>query len=106
MPGIDFQRVREAVPMSRVLELIHYQPVRCQGDQLRGPCPIHKSTSPRSRSFSVDLRDNRFQYFKPDCQAKGNQLDLWAKLHGKTLFDAAKDLCERCGVDVPWIQRW
>jgi hypothetical protein len=66
MPGIDFQAVRDRVPMSRVLELIHYEPFSRLGEQLRGPCPIHKSESPRSRSFSVDLCGNRFQCFKPE----------------------------------------
>ena len=46
------------------------------------------------------------QCFKPECGAKGNQLDLWAKLQGMTLFEAAKDLCDKAAVDVPWVKQW
>ena len=34
MPGIDFQAVRDQVPISRVLELIDYQPLRQLGPEL------------------------------------------------------------------------
>jgi DNA primase len=99
MPGIDFKRVREQISIIRVLELIDYEPTRRLGDQLRGPCPIHGSTSRRSRSFSVDTRGNCFQCFK--CGAAGNQLDLWANLQGLSIFEASKDLCQRMGMDIP-----
>jgi hypothetical protein len=46
MPGIDYREVRARIPMSRVLELLGYQPKIRQGHQLRGPCPIHGSSNP------------------------------------------------------------
>src|ERR1022692_1367072 len=42
-----------------------------------------------------------FQCFK--CQAKGNQLDLWAAAMKKPLYDATVDLCQRLGRDIPWL---
>ena len=81
--------------------LIHFAPVRRGADQLRGPCPIHRSASAESRSFSVNIRKNAFRCFT--CGATGNQLDLWSKVHGLTLFDAAVDLCDRLHLAVPWL---
>jgi DNA primase len=104
MPGIDFEAVKNAIPMTHVLELIGWEPASRTGPQLRGRCPIHQSTSKNPRTFSVDIDQDRFQCFK--CEAQGNQLDLWAKLHSLKLFDAAKDLCEKTGTEIPWVQRW
>jgi hypothetical protein len=41
MPWIDYREVRRRIPMSRVLELLNWEPDTRRGDQLRGPCPIH-----------------------------------------------------------------
>jgi DNA primase len=75
MPGIDYATVRQAIPMSQVLELLAFKPVRRNGKQLRGPCPVHHSSSPQTRSFSVNLATIAFRCFT--CGATGNQLDLW-----------------------------
>jgi hypothetical protein len=99
--GLDFKALRELVSMADVLELIRYQPTVRQGEQLRGPCPVHGSASKRSRTFSVDVAGNRFQCFKPSCGVKGNQLDLWVAVTEKTIYDAALDLCDRLGIDPP-----
>lgn len=101
MMGIDYAMVRRSVAMSRVLELLGFTPVRRGGKQLRGPCPVHRSGSPQSRSFSVNLATNAFRCFT--CGACGNQLDLWRQVHGLTLYDAALDLCHRAQVPVPWF---
>jgi DNA primase len=101
MAGVDFAAVREAISMSAVLQLPKFEPVEENGPQLRGTCPIHQSQSPGSRTFSVNLDKNAFRCFT--CGAKGNQLDLWAKVHGLSLFDAAIDLCQRANVGVPAI---
>ena len=104
MPGIIFQSVREQISMARVVELLQYEPTAKRGDSLRGLCPIHGSTSSGSRIFSVDLAGDRFHCFK--CGARGNQLDLWATVHKLKLVDAAKDLCGKTGIDVPYVTRW
>lgn len=104
MPGVDFQAVRTQVNMADVLRLLGFAPRVIDGDQLRGGCPIHGSTSPRSRSFSVHLAKNTFRCFK--CGSEGNQLDLWAVATNQSLHDAAVDLCQRLDVTIPWLQRW
>jgi DNA primase len=103
MPGIDYASVRRAVPMSRVLELLGFRAARRNGQQLRGSCPLHRSSSPQSRSFSVNLATNAFRCFT--CGASGNQLDLWRQIRGLALFDAAVDLCECAHVPVPWSEQ-
>jgi DNA primase len=104
MPGIDFNVVRSSVSIAQVLDLIGFEPAVSHGDQLRGRCPVHGSNSPRSKSFSVNLTKHRYQCFK--CGSAGGQLELWAAVRGITVYQAALDLCEQLGVEVPWIRRW
>lgn len=104
MPGVDFNAVRFAISMAQVLELIGFEATARSGDQLRGPCPIHGSTSPHSTSFSVNLANHRYRCFK--CGSAGGQLELYAAVQGISVYQAALDMCERFGIDVPWIHRW
>ena len=104
MPGVNFPAVQSLVPMAKVLELIGFVATGVRGDQLHGPCPIHRSKSPRSRSFSVHRTKGVCKCHR--CGFSGNQIQLWAELHGKTVYEAAVDLCRQAGVEVPWIERW
>ena len=104
MPGIDYAAIRSQIGMADVLQLIGFCAVESNGDELRGPCPLHGSTSPQSRSFAANVHKNTFRCFK--CGAKGNQLDLWVAASEIPLFEAARDLCEKAGVDVPEVRRW
>jgi len=104
MPGIDFQAVRQAVPMARVLELLQFKPSGRNGHEVRGPCPVHGSTSPGSRTFAANTAKHTYQCFK--CNDSGNQLDLWAATKKLSLYKASIDLCEAAGVEVPWVERW
>lgn len=97
--GVDFAQVRALAPMSRVLELLHWSPVAEQGGQLRGPCPVHASSSPHSRSFSVNVEKHTFQCFK--CGCRGNQLDLFASATRLPLYEAAVELCRKLGAEPP-----
>jgi DNA primase len=101
MPSLDFQAIREAVSISQVLEIVGFVAAEQSGDQVRGPCPVHGSTSPASRSLSANLRRNTFQCFK--CGAKGNQLDLYAAITGLPIHEAALQLCEKAGVDLQQV---
>ncbi len=103
MPGVDYAAVRRAIPMSRVLDLLDFVAVRRNGNQVRGPCPVHRSSSLQSRSFSANLATNAFRCFT--CGAAGNQLDLWQHVQGLMLFDAAVDLCQRAQLPVPWLEQ-
>jgi len=104
MPAIRFADVRAMISLAEVLDLVGFPLAHPLGDQIRGPCPVHRSTSPRSRSFSANLKRNMYRCFR--CGSSGNQLDLYAAVTGLSLFDAAVALCERFHRDIPWIERW
>jgi DNA primase len=104
MPGVDFNVVRQQVSLGDVLRLLRFQPTSVRGDNVRGPCPVHGSMHPQSRSFSADLRLGRYQCF--GCGSRGNALELWAAVHKAGVYEAAIGLCEALRIEVPWIQRW
>ncbi len=104
MPGVDFNELRREITMQQVLDLLDFQATSRSGDQLHGPCPVHGSTSSRSRTFSVNVSSGRYYCHK--CESQGNQLELWAAVRKLPLYAAAVDLCRVLGRDVPWIERW
>lgn len=99
MPGIDFAAVRAAVSMEQVLQFVGFIASARRGPQLRGPCPIHGSQTPQSRSFSVNLSKNAFRCFR--CGVQGNQIDLWAQTQRLPLVQAAGDLCAHVNIAIP-----
>lgn len=101
MPGIRFPEVRARVTMAEVLDLVGFVPTETSGAQVRGPCPIHRSDRPSSRSFSASLRHHVYRCFT--CGSSGNHLDLYAAVTGLGLFEAAIDLCARLQREIPWM---
>jgi DNA primase len=104
MPGVDFHVLRNEIGMEQVLDQLSFHPTSQAGGQLHGPCPVHRSSSTNSRSFSVNLETGRYYCHK--CHSYGNQLELWAAVHGLPMYEAALDLCRALGRDIPWIKRW
>jgi DNA primase len=104
MPGVDFNVLRKEVSMQDVLRQLRFQPAVRSGNQLHGPCPVHRSTSPGSRTFSVNMDNSRYYCHK--CHSHGNQLELWAAVQKLSLYDAAVDLCRALAREVPWVHRW
>ncbi len=102
MPGVDFREVRVVISMTQVLDLLGFVATESSGAQRRGPCPLHRSTSPKRRCFSVNLAKNTFQCFQ--CGASGNQLDLWAAVTKHNVHAAAIDLCNQLNRAIPWLQ--
>ena len=100
---IDYGALRLQVSMVQVLTLVGFQPASRRGDQVRGKCPVHVSDRERSRAFSANLRRNVYQCFSPRCGSKGNQFDLYVAATGLSLYDAAVNLCEKLGIDVPYL---
>jgi DNA primase len=101
MPLVDLRQARGEVRLGWVLGLLGWQARECRGEPVRGACPLHGSTSPRSRSFSAPLGRGVWRCFV--CAASGNALDLWAKATGQGLYQAVLDLYERLGQGVPWL---
>jgi len=104
MPGIDYAKARELIGIAQVLDLSGFIATETLGAQVRGPCPVHRSSSTDSRSFSANLEKNTFRCFK--CGAAGNQLDLWMAITQLPIHQAAADLCNRLAIELPLIRRW
>ena len=104
MPGVDFEVLRKRISMADVLRLLEFQACSRRGDQLRGPCQVHGSSNPQSRSFSANLRLGRYHCFR--CGSPGNALELWSAVRGISIWASAIELCKSLGLEVPWIHRW
>jgi DNA primase len=104
MPGIRFAEVRAQITMAEVLHLLGFVPSSISGGHVRGRCPVHRSRSRRSRSFSADLKRQVYHCFR--CGASGNQLDLYAAAKGLTIFQATVELCEHLHREIPWVYHW
>ena len=91
MPGIDFTLLRQQLPLTQVLDLLGFTATTRRGPQLRGPCPVHRSTSPQSRSFAAHVEKNCWHCFR--CGAGGNALDLYLAVTGLPVYGGALELC-------------
>jgi DNA primase len=99
MAGIDFTLLRRQLSLTQVLDLIGFTPTTRCGPQLRGPCPVHGSKSPRSRSFAAHVEKNCWHCF--GCGAGGNALDLYLAVTKQPVYEGALELCRRLRVPVP-----
>lgn len=102
--GIEYRELRSLVSMSDVLRVLDWKPVERHGDQLRGPCMVHGSSSETSRSLSLNLKKNAYRCFAACCNSQGNQLDLYAAARKLSLFEAATELCDRLHVAPPRLR--
>jgi len=94
-PKVDFACLREQVTMQQILDHLGFlASLGGQGQQRRGPCPVHSQPTAPERTFSVHLGKNVFQCLHADCALKGNVLDLWAAIHRLPLYEAALHLAE------------
>jgi DNA primase len=106
MPWIDYREVRRRIPMSRVLELLHWEPDRHRGDQLRGPCPIHAGpNAPDDRRPVLAVHLGKQVYFCHACRSGGDPLRLWQQTTQRSLYAATLDLCRAADIEVPWLNR-
>lgn len=101
MPSLDFKAIKLEVPLQHVLDHIGWRAVSSKGGQRRGPCPIHRSASQRSRSFAVL---DEF-WFCHKCKIGGDQLFLWSLLKDLPLYDATINLCRTLGRPIFYMQR-
>ena len=101
MPGIDFGQLRARVSLRDVLGLLDFRPVRCERNQLRGLCPLRCSSS--EPAFVAYLESQRYYCFS--CRRSGDALDLWVAVQGPGVYEAAWDLCQRLGIEVPLLPR-
>jgi hypothetical protein len=99
MPGIDFFRLHAVIHMADVLRLLNWTPSARRGVHQRGPCPIHRSRSARSRSLALHGED----WYCHVCHRGGGPLQLFALARGMRFFEAAAALCRDLGIAIPWL---
>lgn len=101
---VDFDALKATVSIVELLDSIGWKPVRTRrgGNELRGPCPIHNSSSVTSLIFSVTPSRNIFKCFK--CDAAGDTIALAAYLFSiprDQRVKAAVQLCKHLGIEIP-----
>src|SRR4051812_18796972 len=99
MSGIDFVLLRRQVSLTQVLDLVGFTPTTRCGPQWPGPCPVHGSKSPRSRSFAAQVAKNCWHCFR--CGTGGNALDLYLAVTKLPVYEGALELCVRLGISAP-----
>ena len=102
MPLIDLRQARAEIRLAAVLDLLGWHAAERRGEQVRGGCLVHGSSSPRSRSFSAHLGRNIWRCFV--CGAAGNAVDLWLRVRQQELYPGLLELYRQLGRDVPWLQ--
>ena len=88
---VDFKAIKAAVTMQMVLDHYKVLGLKRVGDELRGPCPIHKGAT-NTKDLSVNLTKNAFKCFSDACKARGNVLDFVAAMEKCEVRDAALKL--------------
>ena len=99
MPGIDYTLLRQQLSLAQVLDLLGFTVTTRRGPQVRGPCPVHGSRTPHSRSFAAHLEKNCWHCF--GCGAGGNALDLYLAVTRLPVYEGALELCARLHLPVP-----
>jgi DNA primase len=101
VPSINFATLKILAPMKDVLRLLRWKPSEVSGQEQRGPCPIHGSSSPASRSFAV--RGDGF--YCHSCKANGDQLRLYSLVSRLPVYAAAQQLAELLVFPMPYLPR-
>jgi hypothetical protein len=97
---IDYAYLRSQITIEQVLRHMgHFEKLR-GNRQLRGCCPFHQASNPKSRSFSVSLNKNVYRCTNPKCAQSGNALDLWATHTGLSLYEAAINLATEFNLNL------
>jgi DNA primase len=94
---LNFRQIKEAVPLSAVLEHYEWKCLSRRGDRVQGRCPIHRGQG--EDAFHADLRNNGFHCFS--CHAQGNVLDLVAQMERCSIHQAALHLQAWFGGERP-----
>jgi DNA primase len=99
MPGIDYALLRQQVSLAQVLDLVGFTATTRRGPQVRGPCPVHGSTTSKSRSFAAHLEKNCWHCF--GCGAGGTALDVYLAVTRLPGYEGTLELCARLRLPAP-----
>jgi DNA primase catalytic core len=84
--------IKNKIDILRVVEESNLQ-LRKRGRNYIGLCPFHNERTP---SFSVNPQKNIFKCF--GCEVGGDQINLYARLHGIENRQAVSELAKRLGL--------
>lgn len=100
-PPIDYAHLRRSVSIEDVLrDLGFWDSMKGSGPQRRGPCPLHDRPDDKYRSFAVNTTSNVYCCFHPECQSRGNVLDLWVAIKNEPLYDAAYEFSHTFAIEL------
>jgi DNA primase len=97
IPDDVISQIRDA---ANIVEVIgQYVQLKKAGRNWKGLCPFHGEKTP---SFNVQPEKGFFMCF--GCQKKGDVFTFVMELEGKSFVEAAEQLAQRCGIEVPKIE--
>jgi len=99
MKEIDYPEVRRRIHISQILALIGDFHIRGKNPQWYGRCPLGCCLEPRCCSY--EMVKSLWNCHR--CGEGGNQLDLFCKVTGATLYVAAVWLCNFYEEPVPYL---
>ena len=85
---VNFQDVKDRIPITSALEKFARVKLDGKGDNLRGKCPLHEGDG--DRSLSVNVKQGL--YFCFACKKGGNVITLVQELEGVSVREAALKL--------------
>ena len=89
--------IRELRERADIVSVIgRHVTLRKAGRNHKGLCPFHQEKSP---SFNVNAEKGFFYCF--GCQQKGDVFSFLMEYEGKSFFEAAEELAQLTGVDLP-----
>lgn len=96
MAFLDIPAIKTEATLARLLDKIGWRPTSSVAGERRGPCPIHASNSPRSRSFAVKGE----AWYCHKCKTGGDVIDLWRALHPGPLYESIVSLVADLGTTL------
>lgn len=99
MPSIDFGKVRQITTLQEVVDLLGITLYAVNGVRGRSLCPLRCGLDRRAGIFNLESG----LWYCHRCHEGGNHLQLYALVRKLPIFDAAVQLCQRLGKEVPWV---
>lgn len=98
-PHLDFRLLKRVVSIEHLLRSHGVlSQMRCHGQRLIGPCPVHRGDNPNA--FSVDL-ERQLWYCFTGCQRGGDVVDLVRLMSGGDYRQTAEELARLARIAPP-----